>query len=523
MSAATPNVLFVTVDQWRAECLSRLGHPVVQTPNLDRIAARGVTFRNHFAQSAPCGPSRASLYTGLYAMNHRSVTNGTPLDARFTNIALEARALGYDPVLFGYTDTSVDPRTVEPDDPRLRTYEGVLPGFRAVCHLPEGQWNPWHDALVAAGYPIDPDGAWRAWVEEPEPGYPGTDKWGEHRAPTRYRAEHSNSAFLTDRLLEHLDAHTAGHGGSDTGPWFVHASYLRPHPPFFAPEPYNTMYDPDDVPMPVRAPTDAEETRTHSMLVPVMGIEWLSGPRDERKIRQLRATYYGMQTEVDAQLGRVLDWLDDHDQADDTIVILTSDHGEQLCDHYLMQKLGFFDQSYHVPLLVADPRTARDGGRGRVVESHTENVDVLPTLLDLLDAPIPLQCDGRSLRAWLEGDEPARWRDEAHWEWDLREPAHRMFEEQYGVTMEELSLAVLRDAHGKYVQFGGYPALESVFFDFDDDPDELHNRAGDPAYAPKVLDYAQRMLAWRLRHAERTLSGTKLTGIGVVEHRAERR
>src|SRR5438552_5790117 len=156
MPAPALNVLFVTVDQWRGECLSWLEHPVVRTPNLDRIAAHGVTFRNHFAQSAPCGPSRASLYTGMYAMNHRSVTNGTPLDARFTNIALEARGLGYDPVLFGYTDTSIDPRTVGPDDSRLCTYERVLPAFRAVGQPPEGQWHPSHASLVAAGQPRDP-------------------------------------------------------------------------------------------------------------------------------------------------------------------------------------------------------------------------------------------------------------------------------------------------------------------------------------------------------------------------------
>src|SRR3954469_6799330 len=158
MRAPNTNVLFVTVDQWRGECLSWLDHPVVRTPNLDRIGARGVTFRNHFAQSAPCGPSRASLYTGLYAMNHRSVTNGTPLDARFTNVALEAGGLGYDPVLFGYTDTSVDPRTVEPDDPRLRTYEGVLPGFRPVVDFPFEPLTPWIGYLRELGYPV-PDEA----------------------------------------------------------------------------------------------------------------------------------------------------------------------------------------------------------------------------------------------------------------------------------------------------------------------------------------------------------------------------
>ena len=141
------NVLLITVDQWRGDCLSSVGHPVVKTPSLDALAAGGVLFANHWANAAPCGPSRACLYTGMYMQNHRSVMNGTPLDARFTNVALEARRVGYDPVLFGYTDTSVDPRTVPAGDPRTMTYEGILPGFSAIVHDSAGeggvQWGKW--------------------------------------------------------------------------------------------------------------------------------------------------------------------------------------------------------------------------------------------------------------------------------------------------------------------------------------------------------------------------------------------
>ena len=87
------NVLFITADQWRGECLSALGHQV-KTPNLDQLASDGVIFKNHYAQAVPCGPSRASMYTGMYLHNHRSLVNGTPLDARHTNVALEARKAG---------------------------------------------------------------------------------------------------------------------------------------------------------------------------------------------------------------------------------------------------------------------------------------------------------------------------------------------------------------------------------------------------------------------------------------------
>lgn len=110
------NVLFITGDQWRGDCLSALGHVVVKTPNLDDLAADGVLFSNRFAQCAPCGPSRASILTGMYMMNHRSVRNGTPLDARFSNIALEAHAAGCEPGLIGFTDTSPDPRQYHAND-----------------------------------------------------------------------------------------------------------------------------------------------------------------------------------------------------------------------------------------------------------------------------------------------------------------------------------------------------------------------------------------------------------------------
>ncbi|HEX4571240.1 MAG TPA: sulfatase-like hydrolase/transferase, partial [Dongiaceae bacterium] len=138
MPASEPRkVLFIAADQWRGECLSALGHACVRTPHLDRLASQGVLFRRHYAQCAPCGPARTSMLTGLYMMNHRSVKNGTPLDDRFTNLARELRKAGYDPTLFGYTDTSPDPGRYPPDDPALTTYEGVLPGMTVGLQLPE--------------------------------------------------------------------------------------------------------------------------------------------------------------------------------------------------------------------------------------------------------------------------------------------------------------------------------------------------------------------------------------------------
>jgi arylsulfatase A-like enzyme len=496
------NVLYITVDQWRGDCLGTAGHPVVRTPNLDRLAAEGVLFRRHYAQAAPCGPSRASLHTGTYLMTHRSVLNGTPLDARFTNVALEARARGYDPVLFGYTDASPDPRLLAPDDPRLLSYEGVLPGLRAVVDLPE-HLVPWGEWLRAQGYDVPADVRSMYDPVSDEPG-----------APVAYRAEHSEAAFLTGEILRYVDEQAGA-------PWFVHAAYIRPHPPFVAPAPYHAMYDPADVPLPVRRTTFAEEGEVHPLLGRVVAIPGLHGPDDEAGIRQLRATYYGMMSEVDAQIGRLVDGLRERSSWDDTLVVLTSDHGEQLGDHWLIEKLGWFDQSYYIPLVVRDPRAAADVTRGRVdTDRFTENVDVMPTILDWIGVVPPVQCDGASLLPLVRGQEPAAWRDAAFWEWDFRDPTGRYTKETFGLGVDECSLAVLRDEHGKYVHFTGLPPL---FYDLDADPDELVNRAGDPAYAATVLDYAQRLLSRRMRHAERTLSGVLVTPMGIVEARREGR
>lgn len=496
------NVLYITLDQWRGDCLGMLGHPVVQTPNLDRLAAEGVLFRRHFAQAAPCGPSRASLHTGTYLMNHRSVLNGTPLDARFTNIALEARAAGYDPVLFGYTDASPDPRQLASDDPRLRTYEGVLPGFRAVLDLPE-HLEPWGEWLREHGYDVPAD---VREMYEPISDAPG--------APVAYAAEHTEAAFLTGEVLRYVDE-------QGDAPWFVHAAYIRPHPPYVAPAPYHEMYDPASVPLPVRHATFEAEGAVHPLLAGAVLIPGLRGPDDEAELRQLRATYYGMMTEVDAQVGRLVDGLRARGAWDDTFVLLTSDHGEQLGDHWLTEKLGWFDQSYHVPLIVRDPRTESDVTRGTVVaDRFTENIDVMPTILEWIGSGVPVQCDGAPLLDVLHGDDPDGWRTAAHWEWDFRDPTGRLTQEMFGIGIDECSLAVLRDEHGKYVHFAG---MAPLFYDLDADPDELVNRAAEPAYASKVLGYAQRLLSLRMRNAERTLTGALVTPQGVIEARRQGR
>ena len=518
--SASMNVLFITADQWRGDCLSSLGHPCLQTPNLDRLAADGMLFARHFAQATPCGPSRASLYTGMYLHNHRSVNNGTPLDARHTNVALEARKAGYDPALFGYTDVSADPRQHTPDDPALRTYSGVLRGMTPVVHT-DDQALPWLADLKAKGYTV-PEGL--LGVYKPKDAGAEAGRRGLTFAPAQYTVEDSYAAFLTNELIKYLSVRV-------DRPWFVHLSYLSPHPPFVAPEPYDAMYDPADVSRPVRAATAEEESRQHPYLDHYIhnqrgwGIRYDHDSKnnlelDDTDVLQARATYYGMMSEVDFQLGRLLAFLDETGAYDNTLVVFTSDHGEQLGDHWQFAKYGYFDESFHIPLIVRDPRASAQHARGRRVNAFTETVDVMPTILDCLQVPIPSQCDGEPLKSFCRGETPADWRAEAHWEFDFRHFSDGNGGTALGLKPDQCAFNVIRGRRYKYVHFTALPPL---FFDLEQDPHEFHNLVDQPQYQGLVLEYAQKMLSWRMNHDERVLANMRLTPEGVVEHKMPRR
>jgi arylsulfatase A-like enzyme len=494
------NVLFITLDQWRGDSLSALGHPLVVTPALDALAARGVLFANHWANAAPCGPSRASLYTGMYLQNHRSALNGTPLDARFTNVALEARAAGYDPVLFGYTDTSVDPRTVPPDDPRLRTYEGILPGFRAIVNDPydtAGVGRAWAVWLAARGVDVPSD---PRRLYDPDTSYPGASDHPPAWAPSRFSADETETAFLTDSLIEYLSAH-----GDE--PFFVHASYIRPHPPYRNPPGYHDLYSLEDVSAFVAHSTREAEQAMHPLNRVLLTLPPLAAPEDESERRQMRATYHGMQREVDDQLSRLFAWLDGAGLAERTLVVVTSDHGEMGGDHWIFEKAGYWDESYSIPLIVRDPRPSADATRGLVVREVTESVDVLPTILSFIGAEIPAQVDGWPLTPFIEqGTAPEHWRTEAHFEWAFHHPVLKMAEAYFGVPSAHCVLNVVRSDRYKYVQFAADPdVLPALLFDLEADPRQLTDVSSAPACRQLGLEAAQAMLRWRMRNDERTL------------------
>ena len=496
------NILFITADQWRGDCLSALGHKVVKTPNLDAFAKEAVIFARHFANTAPCAPSRASLYTGLYLHNHRVAMNGTPLDRRHTNWALELRKAGYDPALIGYTDQTIDPRDAEPNDPRLRDWEGLLPGITPIAQTGTDP-GPWGEYCRSKGYAVPDDIRLLYFMREPGPDY---EDGARHPKPLAIKAEDDDTAWHVSTAIDHINQHRKES-------WALHLSLLRPHPPWIASDPWNRLYDPESVPGFIRRDSPPSEGEQHPWLSFQLNRRIFKAPSDEKKLRRMKAVYYGLISEVDHHLGRLFNHLKREGLWDSTLIVFTSDHGEQMGDHWLLGKSGYFDQSYRIPCLIRDPRREADRSRGKVFDSFTENVDLLPTMLEWAGLDRPPSLDGHSLTPLVRnGFTFKTWRRAAHWEFDFRDVSNPAAEEALGLTLDTCNLAVIRDAKFKYVHFAG---LAPLLFDLEKDPQEFHNRANDPAYLPRVLEYAQKMLSWRLRHEDQTLTHMMATEKGL--------
>ena len=216
------NVLFVTADQFRGDCLGAAGHPVVRTPNLDRLAAGGTSFRRHFANAVPCAPEPG---VDLHRHVHDEPPGRRPTAPRSTPATTTSRSSPAASATSPRSSATPTPASIPgpcaDDDPRLFSYEGVLPGFDAVCHLPETAPEEWLAWLRKSG--VDVPDEWHPFAYEAV----ARHRRGGRAIPRSSRRR----VFLTDRVLDFVDD-TAARGDR---PWFVHLSYLRPHPPYLAP------------------------------------------------------------------------------------------------------------------------------------------------------------------------------------------------------------------------------------------------------------------------------------------------
>lgn len=501
--APAKSVLLLVVDQMRADVLHGALGAHVDLPNLRGFAADSVDFRRHFSAANPCGPSRATLLTGQFAMNHRAVRNTAPLAHDTPSLPMEMRKAGYLPLLFGYTDTAQDPRIYSKGDPALTSYHTHMLGFQEVVEMRYGQSKPWLAHLRAQGYDFADKAALYT---------PAAPEGRKRRVndPAIYSAAHSDTAYLTDRFLDHMPA-------EEGAPWFAHLTYIRPHPPLVAPAPYNTWCNPDDMPLPVTHGTQQQERAAHPFFAPmqdhlpphkmVRGFDDLT--RSDATHQALRAVYLGLAAELDAHIGRVLSYLKDSGQYDNTMIIITADHGETLGDRYAWGKHSVYDAAYHIPLMIRVP-----GGTPAVIDAPTQSTDIAPTVLTWLDRDVPNAMDGRALSGFLTGAPPEDWRDYSYSELDFGLPGGRtVYQKALGTTASEANLSILRGPRYTLVEFAC--DLPPLLFDHQGDG-EARNVATDPDHQGALYAMTRRMLRHRMRAAGQALALTAITANGPV-------
>ncbi|MBF9018646.1 MULTISPECIES: sulfatase-like hydrolase/transferase [unclassified Oceanispirochaeta] len=481
------NILFIIVDQLRADALSCYGNRFVETPALDGLAAEGVLFKSCTIQASPCGPSRACLMTGTYLHRNRSIRNEVPLVKAGENWGAWLRETGRRPVLIGNHDYSIDPSILPEDDERRFTfsYHNTLPGFDTELYH-ESYSPEYEEYLVSRGYGRDDlsKKGLRAWCV---PSEGSGDRW-ERTYPAVYEREESETFFITDRAIDFVKRNSSGEA------WTLNLNIYKPHAPEICPEPYHDKYDPQEMVPPFRS--EEELSHGHPYLRKMM-------KQDNEEVnpywKEQRALYHGMVSEVDDNLNRLFETLKETDQWANTLIIFTSDHGAYNGDHWMNDKGHYFDSALQVPLIIRDPSGEFQCSRNTIVNDLVSSVDIVPTLLDILGMKIPARVQGRSLISYLDGTCGEPRNKSVFSEFDYSEPLKL-------VTGDEKRLLwIVKDRNYKYVEFAD-PDYRPLFFDLQTDPGELENLSEQEKMIPLMWEYSRKLLRWRMQNEDRSMT-----------------
>lgn len=496
------NILFIMYDQLRFDYLSCAGHPHLHTPNFDRVAAMGVRFTNAYVQSPICGASRMCFYTGRYASSHGAQWNGFPLRVGEQTLGDHLRKAGMDCWLLGKTHMKADVEGME----RLGLSPDSTIGARqAECGFdawvrddglwgqgPDGYYDekrsPYNEYLKSKGY--DGENPWADYANAGVSDAQIASGWMFRNAdrPANIREEDSETPWLTSQTLEFM--------AQAKEPWCAHVSFIKPHWPYIVPAPYHAMYGPDQIPQACRHPAEQEDPH------PVFGAYMENKiaqafQRDEVREKVIPA-YMGLIKQCDDQLGRLLDHLETTDTLKDTMIVLTSDHGDYLGDHWLGEKDLFHEQSVKVPMIIYDPRTPANATRGTTCDALVESLDLAATFVDAAGGKVPDHIiEGRSLLPWLRGEQPV-WRAFVISEYDYSATPQCV---KLGLEPREARLFMVFD--GRYKLMHAEGGFRPMLFDLTEDPDEFFDLAKGDSHKAEIDRLYALLAQWGRRLSQR--------------------
>jgi arylsulfatase A-like enzyme len=496
------NILFIMYDQLRFDYLGCAGHPHLQTPNFDRVAAMGVRFTNAYVQSPICGSSRMCFYTGRYVSSHGAHFNGFPLRVGEQTMGDHLRKLGMDCWLIGKTHMRVDAEGME----RLGlSPDSVIGARQAECGFdvwirddglwgqgPDGyydeQRSPYNEYLKSRGY--DGENPWADYANAGIEGDEIASGWMFKNAdkPANIREEDSETPWLTTKAIEFIE--------QAQGPWCAHVSYIKPHWPYIVSAPYHNMYGASHVPQARRANQEREDA--HPVYDAYMGSKVSQAfQRDEVREKVIPA-YMGLIKQCDDQLGRLLDHLEATGRMKDTMIVLTSDHGDYLGDHWMGEKDLFHEPSVKVPMIIYDPRTAADGTRGTTCDALVESIDLAATFVEAAGGAVPDHIiEGRSLLPWLRGEKP-EWRGFVVSEYDYSSTPHA---QKLGITPRDARLFMVFDGRFKLIHAEG--GFRPMLFDLKTDPDEFDDLAKGDSHEAEIERLYRCLAQWGRRMSQR--------------------
>jgi arylsulfatase A-like enzyme len=447
MSEKKPNIVLLMTDQHKASATGFMGNKVVQTPFFDSLARDGVVFDRAFAPSPICTPSRASMFTGVHPLVHDVTCHQNRVPYNLPQLSELLQNAGY--------------------------YTAVAGHYEPNRNLARG----WHEQteFIERGILFDTFAAQKN---------AGRKDVGWSAGRLGNKLSDGNSTLLTDRMIRMLDQiETASE------PFFLHAAYNDPHPPYFAPPPYDELIDPADVELPSYLPADS--------CPPWQAIvreQLRSADATEADVRKVLAVYYGMIAYADNEAKRLFDEMKKRNLLENTWVIFTSDHGDYAGEKGMFAKSEtLYDCLLHVPMCFVPP-AGYEFPRGERTDTLIDTVDIFPTILGLAGAETPGHAQGYDLCEWLSGDRK-----------DLRDYVFSQVGNYHGflgttfpsgMPAAGRHKGLLQRARSKHYSYVRDPDYGDEAYDLRNDSGELHNILADGDGPAELNQVYEALNAW---------------------------